>query len=277
MANDLTTEAGRAAARGGKDPQSGYFSNGQFVTYTNSGGNDKNNNDKNNNDTNNNGYNEQDILNAFKEGSGFSIKDLEEKKRQFDAQLQFSRDQMEQIGIPELVIKQQLAKLEQDKFAELTQQAHAAQAFDYLKFASTLSGPADYFQQADFFRGAQGQQQLPVFLQALQKNVQMPAFTGTGDTAPATLTPQTLATNLAGANGTTGTASVDPRLAAIGQIAANGAQKLAPGSLEQLTPDELSLFGSGLQKVGISAPAFLQQYAKSRPQQTATNLTSLAA
>jgi len=48
-----------------------------------------------------------------------------------------------------------------------------------------------------------------------------------------------------------------------------GAQSLAPGSLERLTPDELAAFGSGLKAVGNSLPAFMQQYSASRLGQSA--------
>jgi hypothetical protein len=47
------------------------------------------------------------------------------------------------------------------------------------------------------------------------------------------------------------------------------AQNLKPGSIEQLTPDELQALGSGLGSVGGSLPSFLAQYNASRVGQQA--------
>lgn len=59
------------------------------------------------------GSNQSDILNAFSAGSGFSIKQLDEQKREFDAQLAQAKEQMERIGIPQLAIQQRLADAQQ--------------------------------------------------------------------------------------------------------------------------------------------------------------------
>jgi hypothetical protein len=66
-------------------------------------------------------------------------------------------------------------------------------------------------------------------------------------------------------------------LNSINNIAQQGAQKLAPGSLERLSPDEMQAFGSGLGAAGYSLPSFMSQYASSRiGQQAPTARTTLA-
>jgi len=52
-------------------------------------------------------------------------------------------------------------------------------------------------------------------------------------------------------------------------IAQRGAQGLAPGSLERMSPDEMQAFGSGLGAAGYSLPSFMNQYAQSRVGQQA--------
>lgn len=180
----------------------------------------------------------------------------------------------------------------------------------YLGQAAQLQGPQNVFQQSNFYRGAQGNANMPVFLQALANNnsSQLPAFQATG-TAAQPLNMSTLAGGLTGQNPNLGTVlgtgatpgtsgagttvgSFNPAMAnaaggsfdqnamlnTIAGINQAGAQKLAPGTLERLSPDELQAFGSGLGQVGGSLPSFLTQYQNSRPQQSAmTGDMSLAA
>lgn len=53
-------------------------------------------------------------------------------------------------------------------------------------------------------------------------------------------------------------------MAQLANIAAKGAHQLSPGALEQMTPTERALFGSGLDALGIDTSTFLSQYQRSR-------------
>jgi len=247
----------------------------------------------------------------------------------------------------------------------------------YLSTAAQLSGPQNTFQLSNYLRGAQGNPNVPVYLQNLAGNMGMPAFQGTGSTAPTPLSmgglaagmgytgqpsaagnenpswqqggytqtgraaignasvpemalqggdviggqmqnptwqtaaygaapakatypggpvPQTIQAgnlgpsfdtgstapntsiwNMAGSQPATSGWDYGSTLNAIRGIAQRGAQGLAPGSLESMSPDELQAFGSGLGAAGYTLPSFLQQYQRSRiGQQAPTFQTSLA-
>jgi len=182
-----------------------------------------------------------------------------------EAARQFNQQQM-----------QQLAEFQQNLGL---QQGQLGQ--QYLSTAAQLQGPQNTFQLSNYLRGAQGNPNVPTYLQNLQNNTagQMAAFQGTGSTAP---TPQS-AQGLMGqmgyggtdANGNPITSSATPgwdynsTLNSINQIAQRGAQALAPGSLEKLTPDELQAFGSGLGAAGYTLPSFMSAYNASRVGQQA--------
>src|SRR5215472_1747072 len=171
---------------------------------------------------------------------------------------------------------QQLAEFQQNLGL---QQGQLGQ--QYLATAAQLQGPQNTFQLSNYLRGAQANPNVPTYLQNLQNNTagQMAAFQGTGSTTP---TPQS-AQGLMGqmgyggtdANGNPITSSATPgwdynsTLNTINQIAQQGAQSLAPGSLEKLTPDELQAFGSGLGAAGYTLPSFMSAYNASRVGQQA--------
>jgi hypothetical protein len=151
----------------------------------------------------------------------------------------------------------------------------------YLSTAAQLQGPQNTFQLSNYLRGAQGNPNVPVYLQSLQNNLGLPSFQAPGTQTP---TPQSAAglTSQMGygvdANGnpTQGQSSsatpgwdYNQTLNTINGIAQQGAQALGPGSLERLSPDELSAFGSGLGASGYSLPSFLSQYQNSRVGQQA--------
>jgi hypothetical protein len=69
--------------------------------------------------------------------SGVTQAQLAQQKAEFDAQLNFAKQQMEQLGIPQLQINQQLAQLQQQQFQ--TQLALAQQAQSYNQAATTAS------------------------------------------------------------------------------------------------------------------------------------------
>ena len=158
----------------------------------------------------------------------------------------------------------------------------------YLSTAAQLQGPQNTFQLSNYLRGAQGNPNVPVYLQNLANNMGMPSFQASGTTAP---TPQSAGGltsqmgygvdqngNMTGqATSATPGWDYNQTLNQINQIAQRGAQGLAPGSLERLTPDEMQAFGSGLGAAGYSLPSFMSQYAQSRVgQQAPVGQTSLA-
>lgn len=140
----------------------------------------------------------------------------------------------------------------------------AGLGYNLLEMGANLRGPANVFQAAEFNRGVSSMPQTSTFLSALQNNARLPGFTAQGG-LPA---PETLNTLMAkmGGDATGGVVGVDPNnaLASIGNIAAKGAHQLGAGALEQLTPDEYGIFTSGLDKLGISTPSFLDSYKRSR-------------
>jgi len=256
--------------------------------------------------------------------SGVTQAQLAQQKAEFDAQLQFARDQMTQLGIPQLQINQALAALQQKAFdlqvgqamgtyqgqpteaaKEFQQQlalsvgqltgtyggapTEAAKEFQaslglqqgqlgqqYLATAAQLQGPQNTFQLSNYLRGAQGNPNVPTYLQNLANNTGMATFQGPGTTPPTANTVGGLAQQLAGqASGTPGW-DYAQTLGTMQGIANRGAQALAPGALERLTPEELQAFGSGLGAVGGSLPSFLQQYQQSRVGQQAAGMPALA-
>jgi hypothetical protein len=74
--------------------------------------------------------------------SGVTQAQLAQQKAEFDAQLQFAQQQMQQLGIPQLQINQQLAQLQQQQFQ--SQLALAQQAQQYSQ-AATTAGLTGYF------------------------------------------------------------------------------------------------------------------------------------
>jgi hypothetical protein len=75
--------------------------------------------------------------------SGVTQAQLAQQKAEFDAQLQFARDQMQQLGIPQLQINQFLAQMQQRQFQ--SQLALAAQAQAYSQ-AATTAGLTGWYQ-----------------------------------------------------------------------------------------------------------------------------------
>ncbi len=111
----------------------------------------------------------------------------------------------------------------------------------------------------------------PAYLQNLQNNVTGGAAGNVGPQggAPATTLPM-----LSGAlqGGPQVNPQADAALTGIGGIYNRGASQLGVGSIESLTPEELATFQQGITRLygSQAAPAFLNQYQATRPQQTAT-------
>jgi cell division protein FtsB len=74
--------------------------------------------------------------------SGVTQAQLSQQKQEFDAQLAFAQQQMQQLGIPQLQINQQLAKLQQDAFQSQLTLAQQAQQYNQ---AATTAGLTGYF------------------------------------------------------------------------------------------------------------------------------------
>jgi len=179
-------------------------------------------------------------------------------------------------GAPATPAQPQMTEAQREFLANLSlQQGQLGQ--QYLATAAQLQGPQNTFQLSNYLRGAQGNPNVPTYLQSLANNIGMPAFQATGSTAPTVQSAAGIAGQLGGTQSATPGWDYNQTLGAIQNIMSRGAQSLGPGALERLTPDELAAFGSGLGAAGGSLPAFMQQYQQSRVgQQAPVVQTSLA-
>lgn len=157
--------------------------------------------------------------------------------------------------------QEQSIGLAKERLAQDQRQFEATTGLDMLKTASSLRGPENYYQAAEYARGVSQMPQSATFLNSLANQTRMADYGAQGG-LPNPETMGTLSAKLTGQGGTS--AYDDNNLGVIGNIAAKGAHQLAPGSLESLTSTERGLFTSGLDKLGIDTPTFLQQYARSR-------------
>lgn len=293
MAIDLSTYAGRQAAR-----DAGYFVDDSGATYIGRVGGDFNNPKLSTPPpapappANTGSADLQAVIDAYKAASGFSIKELEEKKRQFDANLALKQQEWEREGLPMLVIAQRAADLKEKEYQTQKSMAQANLGLGYLKAAAELRGPENYFQQAQFLRGASMQGNVPEFLRALQENRAASSMGGaTSGQAAAPVTMDSLGTRmtgmpplggqpapnadmvyaLGGAPAAARAASDSTALNAIGGVFGRGAAGLAPQALEGLSESEMKLLASGGAALGYDVPAFLQAYQQSRIGQKAAS------
>lgn len=237
-------------------------------------------------------------LNSILESPDLSWADLAERQRQFDQQMAWQREQWQNQGVPNIEIAQREMKLREDEFA--WQKQYQQQTFDwqkniqqqqqdwtkasgqanlglnYLQQAAQLRGPSDWLALSNFMRGAQGNPDVPLFLQSLATNTQPGAVTGMqGTNAPTPQTMESLTAKLTGTPSGTQTSSVstgsnvNETLDAIRGILQRGGAGLAPGSLERLTPAEMGVLQGGIEGVGGSMPDFLKQYQRGGIGQTA--------
>jgi hypothetical protein len=196
-----------------------------------------------------------------------------------------AKTQKERTAIDKWYNEQQVAiareRLAQDD--RHFQQTHALNqarlGYDVLGMAAQLRGPENYYQAANFARGAANDPNTPVFLNALKTNSRMPDFGAQyGIPDPETLStlssklgttlgagaPSSTA-NLIPGTGTTGAPpNSDNSLNQIRGLYAAGAHKLGAGSLEQLTDTELKLLKSGVDAIGGDFNTFMDQYRRSR-------------
>lgn len=189
-------------------------------------------------------------------------------------QLQFQYDQMRQIGIPTMEAniwyQQQQIRLA-DQANSLAQ---SNLGLEYMKFASTLRGPENYFQSSDFARGASQRQDVPVFMQNLLKNMAAGnnAFGASGGT-PDPVTAQSMMAKLTGSGPNSQSQGQDSAaLNSMDQIFKAGAHRLSPGTLESLDQSELALLSSAGDKLGYDVPRWMRDYANSRVGTEAPNL-----
>ncbi len=209
-------------------------------------------------------------------------KELDERKRQFDQNLAWTKQMWEQQGLPQLVIQQKAAQLQQDEFLFQQQMSQRQQALaevtgigglglqqqqtalDALKTAASLGGPENFIQAANYARGVQ-QTQVPAFMQNLVSGVGAPAATGgIGLSAPQTF--GGIAARLGGGGTTTAptTSDLAQTLAMGRQLFTQGGAGLAPQALEGLSDTEQKMLGSVGSAVGADVPAFLRAYSASR-------------
>jgi hypothetical protein len=211
------------------------------------------------------------------------------QKQQLDQQYQISlrsAKNASEVAAANKWYNQQQVQLAQQRLAEDQRQFNTKTGYDLLSTLSQLRGPANYFQASDYSRGASQMPGTPTFLNALATNTSLnPTAYGQqggvptpesyssliaklgGDVSGGTVNSQGYAqTPGAAASGgaTSGQTQQNNALAAITGIAAKGAHQLAPGSLENLTPTEMGIFTSGLDKIGADVPTFLTQYSRSR-------------
>ena len=92
--------------------------------------------------TNTNTNSTDALSNFFGQTSGITQQQLAQQKAEFDAQLQFAKDQMAQLGIPQLQINQFAAQMQQEQFQ--SQLALATQAQSYNQ-AATTAGLTGYY------------------------------------------------------------------------------------------------------------------------------------
>jgi hypothetical protein len=234
------------------------------------------------------------LANAFNQAGNMTAAELAERKRQFDAQLALQRDQMERMGIPDLVIRQQEQAMRQQEFEfqkgitqrqqalaeeiqrgqlDLSRQVQLGNlglgqqnlALNAIRQAAELGGPENYVQATNFARGV-SQTDIPVFLRNLLSGQATSGVVGGAGLS----NPQSfggIATQLTGGQGAAG--DVNQQLNLGRRLFGQGGGALAPGALEGLTPTELQMTGSLAKAVGGDLPTFMAQYARSRVGQTA--------
>lgn len=197
-----------------------------------------------------------------------------ESRRRFGEEQQ---RQKEQIAIQEMVARGQisnqegqlaLARARLGLDTELGRGnlalGQARLGLDTLSEAARLRGPENYFQEADFVRGAGQRQDIPMFLQGRQADFQVRG----GDPNPVSL--QSISNRITGGVGAPAGGVGSPggqdemALNAIRTKAMNPHNQFAAGEWESWTPDEQKLFLSGVGKAGMSESGFLTQLRRSR-------------
>lgn len=244
------------------------------------------------------------LTGAFNLGGAMTQAELDERKRQFDQTLAWTKQMWEQQGLPQLVIQQKAAQLQQDEFEFEKQQALRNQALqeagvtgtyqgaptlaargqafqealaagglnlqqqqaalDAIKTAAAMGGPENFVQAANYARGVRATD-VPVFMQSLLGGVGAPAaMQGVGLSAPQTFA-GTAARLGAGGTTTAPTASDLTNTLELGRrIFAQGGAALGPQSLEGLSDTEQKMLSSVGSAVGADMPSFLRQYQASR-------------
>lgn len=184
-------------------------------------------------------------------------------RQQYEVNMRNARTNQEQAAA-EAEYKRAQTELAKQRLAFDERNANADRGLRMLETRANLTGPDKVFEAFDYDRGAAAMQDTPVFLQALRNGTQMAGFNAQGG-RPDPVTMDSLAAKLSPGYGATQEArTVENALAAIDDISAAGAHKLAPGALEQLRPDEFKAFQSGQGKSGYSTANFLDAYRRSR-------------
>jgi hypothetical protein len=244
------------------------------------------------------------LASAFNAAGTMTQKELDERKRQFDASLEWTKQMWAQQGLPQLVIQQKAAQLQQDEFAFQSEMARQQQALatagvtgvyqgaptmaaqqqafqqalglgglqlsqqqaalDAVKTAAAMGGPENWIQAANYARGVQ-QTQVPEFMRNMLSGIGAPAATGgVGLSAPQTF--GGVAARLGGGGTTTAptTSDLGQTLGLAKQIFTQGGAALGPQALEGLSETEKQMLASTGTAVGADMPTFLRNYAASR-------------
>jgi hypothetical protein len=134
---DLSTYAGRQQAR---DENPGSIVDASSI-YNPGTGQQTGGTSSSSNNNNSSSPNLGALAGAFNVAGTLQQKSLDEQKREFDANLQFQKDQMEKMGIPQVVINQRLAQLQQDEFVFQSQMAQQDQALQQAQILGYYQPP----------------------------------------------------------------------------------------------------------------------------------------
>ena len=185
----------------------------------------------------------RDILAGFQASSGMSVRELEERKRQFDEEMALKEREWEREGLPRLEIDRRLADARIQEIAIQQEIARGNLGLDFVKTAASMGGPGDVFQMQDLLRGARSMADLPNWLTALKANTPMAAFQGQGAGTPLAQTPELLMQQLGGTGARPAGALAAPGAPAVPAPAAPVAPLIQP---VRGTPNPTSVNGLGV-------------------------------
>jgi hypothetical protein len=198
--------------------------------------------------------------------------------KQVKMQIEWQRERMHELEIPQMQIDAwyKAAQIELGRSAQEIQRGELG-----LNWVNTIAQagqrPEDYFYAADIARGAQGREDVPIFLRALLENVAaLPTGSPNAQAEGKPTTAASLAEQLMGMGGSENMdqrAEQDRRaLEVADEIFRRGGGSVLPGLMESLTTTERNLLASAGGKQGFDVPSFFENWAKSRPGQASAML-----
>ena len=251
-----------------------------------------------------NGLSRDDVIRLFSEASGFKIKQLEQQAQLSNDQIRNTlaiarlqaqqqgknvemqtaatlkgirmqidqaKDRMEQLEIPQMEADAwyKAAQWDLGKAAQDIDRGQLGLQWTNL-VAQAGQKPEDYFYAADVARGASGREDVPVFMNALLQNVAPRTGAPGGSPQPASAT--SLADSLLNYSGSNRERQDQRALEVAGQIFQRGGGAIRPGVLEGLSGTEMKLLGSAGAKKGVDMPAWFEDWASKRINQSAGNV-----